>query len=347
VATYYVANFARHLAVMLAGGTPLLKSLETLSFQPDIPHFGVIVECVAQEVSDGTKLSRALAYHPAIFSESFVAMVALGEETGGLEQCLGLLADWIEREERVRRRMKSAMTYPLAVLAVAALLSALILVLVLPAFSQILKETNVPLPLITRLTLGLAALLCTWWFWLAFAVAVALAGRAWKQLWRSPRQARAIFTALQPLPGLGSMLRHGSLTRYCACCYASLSCGLTLTKCLRMAGQASASPLLEQDSKRLTKCIEAGQSLAASMADQPGLYSRTLVQMIQAGEESSQLAEMYLRVGRYHELELESSIELLSATLEPLLLLGVAGTVGGIVLSVYLPMHSALTNLAA
>lgn len=113
-----------------------------------------------------------------------------------------------------------------------------------------------------------------------------------------------------------------------------------------MAGRASANPILDQDSRRLAKCVEAGEGLSQSMADVPSLYSTTLVQMVQAGEESSQLGEMYLRVGRYHELELESSIEILSATLEPLLLVGVAGTVGVIVLSVYMPMHSALQNLA-
>lgn len=343
---HYVANFARQLAILLGGGVALLKGLETLSFQPEYPHFGVIVESVAQEVSEGEKFSRALAYHPRIFDDSFVAMIAVGEEIGTLDRCLALLADWIERETRVQRKMKSAMVYPLSVLGVSALLTLLLFTLILPTFAEILKETNVPLPLVTRVTLGLAAWACTPQFWLALALAIGLAARTWRQLWRSPRQARALYSFAQPVPGLGSMLRHGSLTRYCACSHALLSSGLALTKALRMAGRASANPILDQDSKRLAKCVEAGQGLAQSMSDLPALYSTTLVHMVQAGEESSQLGEMYLRVGRYHELELETSIEVLSATLEPLLLAGVAGTIGGIVLSVYMPMHSALLNLA-
>lgn len=346
VPAHYVANFARQLAVLLASGVTLLRGLEALSFQPEYPHFGIIVECVAQDVSDGQKFSRALGYHPAIFNDSFVAMISVGEETGGLDRSLDLLADWIEREDRVRRRMKMAMVYPLSVLAVSAALTALLFTLILPTFAQILKETQVPLPLITRFTLGLTALVGTPYFWLAAVLVVGLAVRGWKLLWRSPRQARVLYSVIQPVPGLGSMLRHGSMTRYCACSHALLSSGLTLNRALRMAGRASANPILDQDSRRLAKCVEAGQGLAQSMADLPTLYSTTLVQMVQVGEESSQLGEMYLRVGRYHEMELESSIELLTATLEPLLLVGVAGTVGGIVLSVYMPMHSALLNLA-
>lgn len=346
VPAHYIANFARQLGVMLAGGVPLLRALETLSFQPEIPHFGVIIECVAEEVSEGQKLSRALAYHPRVFSDSFVAMVSTGEETGGLEQCLDLLADWIEREERVRHRMKSALVYPISVLTVASLLCALIFTTVIPTFAQIFKETNAPLPFPTQVTLAVTDMFRSPNCWGAAVLGIALAIRAWKHLWRSPRQSRAIFSLLLPIPGLGGMLRHGSLTRYCACCHASLSSGLTLIRCLKMAGQASANPLLELDARRLVKCVEGGQALAQSMADMPALYSRTLVQMVQAGEESSQLGEMYQRVGKYHELELDSSIELLSATLEPLLLLGVAVTVGGIVVSVFLPLHSAMMNLA-
>ena len=346
VPAHYVANFARQLAVLLASGVPLLLCLEALSFQPEYPHFGIIVECVAQDVSDGQKFSRSLGYHPGIFNDSFVAMTSVGEETGGLDRSLDLLADWIEREDRVARRMKMAMVYPLSVLAVATVLTALLFTLILPTFAQILKEMQVPLPLITRFTLGLTALAGSPYFWLAVVLLIGLAVRAWKLLWRSPRQARVLYSIIQPLPALGSMLRHGSLTRYCACSHALLTSGLTLTKALRMAGRASANPIFDQDSRRLAKCVEAGEGLSQSMADVPSLYSTTLVQMVQAGEESSQLGEMYLRVGRYHELELESSIEILSATLEPLLLVGVASTVGVIVLSVYMPMHSALQNLA-
>lgn len=346
VPAHYVANFAQQLAVMVAAGVPLIRGLETLSFQPEFPHFGVIVECMAQEVSEGEKFSRSMACHPRIFNDSFVAVISIGEETGCLEQSLALLADWIEREDRVQHRMKSAMVYPLSVTAVSALLCALIFTMVLPTFAEIFKETQVPLPMLTQVTLALSALLSKAQFWVVFAVVAALVGRAWGRLWHSPRQARALYSVARYVPGLGSMLHHGSLTRYCLCNYASIRSGVPLTKCLRMAAQASGNPLLEQDSRRLVKCVEAGQPVSVAMTGHPKLYSTTLVQMIQAGEESSQLGEMYLRVGRFHEMEMEASIEMLSAAIEPLLLLGVSAMVGGIVLSVYLPMHSAMMNLA-
>jgi type IV pilus assembly protein PilC len=144
---------------------------------------------------------------------------------------------------------------------------------------------------------------------------------------------------------VGRLLYHGAQTRYCSAGHALLSCGTDLLRTLRLAGQASSSPVLEHDSKRVVKAIQQGLTLSAAMLETPQLYSTTLIQMVRAGEEASLLPEMLQRVAHFHDLELDASIELLSATLEPVLLMGVSAVVGTIVLSIYLPMYSTLMNL--
>ncbi|MFN8610962.1 MAG: type II secretion system F family protein [Vulcanimicrobiota bacterium] len=342
-----VANFSRQLATMLQNGIPLLKGVETLSFQPEYPHFGVVIEALGHEVNQGEKFSAALSHHPRTFSNVFVTMIQVGEETGNLDQCLDLLADWIDREDRVRRRLTSAFTYPLSVLAVAVLLSVLLFTLVLPTFSKIFREMNVSLPLLTRVVMAITSLLCNPYFWVAALFAGIFAYRTWVNIWQSPRQSRLLYLVLLRIPGVGQTLRHGCLTRYCSASHALLKSGIDLIKTTRMAGQASGSPVLDHDSKRLSKAIQAGQGMADSLNDSASFYSTTLIQMVRAGEEASLLPEMYARVCKFHELEMESSIDMLSATLEPVLLVGVSAMVGGIVLSIYLPMYSTLINLAS
>ncbi|MBX3169606.1 MAG: type II secretion system F family protein [Candidatus Eremiobacteraeota bacterium] len=342
-----VAYFARQLSVMLRNGVTLLRGLETLSVQLEYPHFGVVVEAVAQEVSDGEKFSRALSHYPRVFSDIFINAVQVGEETGGLDQSLNMLADWLEREERLERKLVAAFTYPFTVLVVSSLLTLLLFTTVLPTFARIFAEMNVPLPWLTWVVMQITALVCTPIFWLVLLLAVTLGYRAWVQAWRSPRQARALYHAFHRLPAIGATLRHGGLARYCAASHAMLHSGVTLLKTARMSGQASANPLLDHDSRRVAKCLESGEKLADALMLEPRLYSITMLQMVKAGEESALLAEMFLRVGQYHELEMESTIDQLSSTLEPILLLGVALMVGSIVLSIYLPMYSTLMNLAS
>ena len=342
-----LANFARQLATMLHNGIPLLKGLETLSFQGDYPHFGVVIEQVAQAVSDGDKFSKALAYYPRVFSNVFVTMMEVAEQTGRLGQSLELVADWLERQQRVSRKIRAALTYPLTIFSVAVVLSVVLFTTVLPTFAQIFREMNVSLPLLTQVVMALTSLLCQPWTWVVGVLAGAVGWNWWEGVWKSPRQSRAVYATLLHLPGLGEMLHHGSLSRYCAASRALLHSGIDLLKTSRLAGQASGSPLLAQDSKRVSQAIQDGNGIADSLSQAKGLYSNTLIQLIRAGEEASLVAEMFQRVAQFHELEMESSIELLSATLEPIMLIGVSFVVGSIVLSIYLPMYSTLMNLAS
>ncbi len=342
-----IANFTRQLAAMLAAGVPLLCGLETLSPQAEFPHFGLVIENLAEEVSSGTQFSRAISYHPRLFSQVYVTLIRVGEETGTLESSLDLLADWLEKEDSVKRKLLSAFTYPAGILLVSALLSVLLFTTVLPTFARIFEEMKISLPLLTRIVMGLTYLICQPWAWVLTIIAALGLYQLWLKTWQSPSGSRRLFGAIQRIPVFGSLLYHGSLTRYAASSQALLRSGIDLLKTSRLAGQASGSPLLAQDCRRVAKSIEDGETLSTALQSQPSLYSATLVQMLQAGEEASLLPEMLVRVAGFHELELNTSIDTLSATLEPLMLLGVAFMVGSIVLSIYLPLYSTLINMAS
>lgn len=346
VPTRVVANFARQLATMLHSGVPVLQAIETLSFQEEYPHFGLVVECIAQEIHDGTTLSRALTHHPRLFPSVFVTMTEVGEATGALHASLELVATWLEREDAVHRKVVAAFTYPLSVMAVASLLAALLFTTVLPTFSGIFREMHVELPLLTQIVMGITDLLCRPWVWVLGLLCGLSLWRVWEQIWQSPRQARAVYGLAMRIPGVGGLLRHGALARYSSAASALLASGTDLLKAARLAAQASASPILNQDGRRIVKSIQDGRSLSESLQAEASLYSATLIQLIQAGEEASLLPTMLERVARFHELELNTAIDLLSSTLEPLMLVGVAMLVGCIVLSIYLPMYSTLMNLA-
>lgn len=332
---------------MLLNGVPLLKAVETLSYQEEFPHFGLVVEDIAREISEGSTFSRAIALHPRIFNQVLVTMIEVGEETGALDHSLELVATWLEREFAVRQRVSAAFTYPAGILLVSVCLSVLLFTTVLPTFANIFREMNVSLPLITRVVMGITALICNPSAWLVALGLGVLGWRLWDRVWQSPRQSRLVYSLLLSLPAVGPMLKHGSLTRYCTASQAMLDTGLDLIKTTRLAGQASGNPLLAHDCRRMGKAIQMGETLSSALSEGAHLYSRLLIQMIQAGEEASILSQMYAKAAEFHDMELNSSIELLSASLEPLMLLGVAMMVGGVVLSIYLPMYSTLMNLAS
>lgn len=342
-----VASFTRQLSTMLANGVPLLKALDTLTNQEEYPDFGVVVEHLAQEISDGSQFSQAVALYPQAFPAILVTMIQVGEQTGRLERTLALVADWLEREVQVRQRLVSAFTYPAGILVVTLALSLLLFTTVLPTFANIFREMHVQMPFITRLVMSLTAVACNPAAWVAGLILTVVGWKVWEGVWRSPAQARLVFRFLLALPGVGSLLKNGSLTRYCAAAEALLASGIDLIKTARLAGQASGNPLLVQDARRMVKAIEMGELVSTAMSESVSLYSIMLLQLIQAGEEASLLPQMYGRASRFHELELDTAIEVLTATLEPLMLLGVAVMVGTIVLSIYLPMYSTLMNLAS
>jgi len=341
-----VAAFTRQTATLLSGGVPLVQALSILRVQPENPDLGDIVADIGAQVASGHRLSAALQHYPKVFSRLFVTMISVGENVGQLDESLKNLADWLEKDDSLRRKVKSAMTYPVLVFSLAAVLTVAMFLTVLPGFVTIFEDMQVPLPLITRIVVFLTKALRHPLFWLLVLGLAAALTVAVRKIRADSQRNIEVYRALLGLPGLGGLLFHGTCSRYCATMGVLLFAGMDVRRSLTLAAAASGSPMLEEDSSQLVQAVMHGYTLGAYMKTHPEIYSGTMTHMAVAGEESSRLPEMFSRAAHFHELEMESRIEAVSAALEPILLTAVAAVVGTVLIAIFIPLYGIVATLA-
>ncbi|MCW5866732.1 MAG: type II secretion system F family protein [Candidatus Eremiobacteraeota bacterium] len=340
-----VALFTRQLSAMLLGGVPLLQALDTLQHNEDCPDLGKVVTVVADLIAAGHTFSNACSHFPRVFPSIYVSMASMGEHVGQLDQSLDRLALWLEKDEALRQRIISALTYPALILSVAGTLTLLLFYTVLPGFLQIFREMNIPLPLVTRVVMAITDIIRSPGGWLLGFSLFGLTFGGVQYVLNRRRLRIIAYRWVLRLPGLGSMLKAGALARFSAAAANLIHSGLELTKCYKLAAASSGSPLLEKDAANLTKAIQEGELASAHMEGDRDLYPPTLVHLVAAGEEVSQLPELLGRAAAYYEEECNYLVECLSAAIEPLLLGGVASIIATVVLSIFVPMYSFIGNL--
>lgn len=341
-----VALFTRQLSAMLLGGVPLLQALDTLQHNEECPDLGKVVTVVGDQIAAGHNFSHACSYFPRVFPTIYVSMVSMGEHVGQLDQSLDRLALWLEKDEALRQRIVSALTYPALILSVAGFLTLMLFYTVLPGFLQIFREMHIPLPLVTRVVMAVTDVVRSPGGWLlGFSLFGLICGGVQYVLNRRRLRIIAYGWVLR-IPGLGRMLKAGALARYSAAAANLMHSGLELTKCYKLAAASSGSPLLEKDASNLIKAIQEGELASAHMESDRDLYPPTLVHLVAAGEEVSQLPELLGRAGTYYEEECNYLVECLSSAVEPLLLGVVASVIATVVLSIFIPMYSFIGNLS-
>jgi len=341
-----VAALTRQTATLLSGGVPLVQALYILRVQPENPDLGDVVADVGAQVGSGHRLSAALGHYPKVFSKLFITMVAVGESCGQLDKSLRSLAEWLEKDDALRRKVKAAMTYPVLVFSLAIVLTVVMFLTVLPGFVTIFEDMQTPLPLLTQIIVFLTKALREPLFWVLTAGAAAACVTSLRKIQADSRRNVQLFAGLLRLPGLGGLLYHGTCARYCSTMGVLLSAGMDMRRCLQLAGAASGSPLLEQDASKIINAVMHGDSMGAYMKAHPEVYSGTMSHMTVAGEEASRLPEMFSRAAHFHELEMESRIEAVSAALEPILLSGVAAVVGTVLIAIFIPLYGIVATLA-
>lgn len=330
---------------MLRNAVPIVQALETLSHQEEHPNFGEVVREVADKISQGHVMSQQLTLFPRVFSPVYVTLVQIGERTGSLDQSLERLSDWLERDDRLRQRVKSALTYPVFVLCLATVLTLFLFYTVLPSFLGIFREMNTPLPWITQAVLLVTEAVRLPGFWLMFLSASAAGYAAGREFLRTTTGQLALYRALRKIPLLGSLLLIGGCARYCLSLEAMLSTGMDLPRALRMAAGASGNPEFVEDAPRIDRAITEGDPASEAMGMRPDIYPASLTHMAMAGEQASRLPEMFGSAGGYYDMETDFLVDALSAAMEPLMLALVATVVGTVILSIFLPLYSYLNKL--
>lgn len=331
-----VAFMMRELATVLEAGLPVVQALLITAESQHLARMQDLLEALSREVAAGGALSEALKRHPGHFGGLHVSLVAAGERSGRLAELLASLATWLERRERIRKKISSALSYPLAVLGIAVAVVGLMLIYVVPEFERMFSGYGAELPPLTRLVVGLSESLrqngLTW------LVSVAAGAGALTLTRRRLTAARRLEDRLKlRLPLLGSLFARAALARFMRTLATLLEAGLPAIEALDAAGGACGNRIYEAAIRQARDDVATGQGLRKAMSYLEALPP-ALARMIGVGEETGRLSDMCSHLADRYDEELQTAADRLGALLEPLLMAILGVLIGGLVLAMYLPI---------
>lgn len=336
VRTRDVAQMTRQLAALLKAGVPLLQSLQMLSRSLPSAALTEVVQALHKDVAEGQPLHLALSQHPAHFSGLYISMVQAGESAGILDTLMERLAQTLEKNEALRSRVRSALTYPVAVLVIASAVLVMILVFVVPVFQDVFKSFGAELPWATQVVVGLSQTLT--------AAGPAMLAAMVLGIWwlRRPAQRDAAWQAwlqrsLLKTPLLGALIQSAVVARWSQTLSALLAAGVPLAEALGPVGQASDHPVYERITGQLQRQVAQGSSLSEAMG-RTGRFPNMIVQLCNTGEETGAMDTLLARAGSLMEAEMDDRVNALSSLLEPLIIVVLGGLIGGILVAMYLPI---------
>ena len=332
-----VAVFSRQFAVMINSGLSLIRSLAILAEQTENKELARVVGEVRLDVEKGVSLSAAISKHPKVFSRLYVAMVRSGEVGGVLDAVLMRLADTIESQVELRRKVKSAMTYPVVALSICILISAAMLLFIVPQFKAIYVDLGGELPLPTRVLISLSDLLKSYFLivFLLVGVGVYLFKR-----WIKTEQGRIKFDALKlRLPVMGLLVRKTALARFSRTLAALTRSGVGILEALDIVAETAGNETVSIALRETQSAVKRGDTLARPLA-QHEVFPAMVTQMIAVGEETGALDEMLDKIADFYDQEVTATVDALTSLIEPLMIVVMGTIVGGMVISLYLPMFN-------
>ena len=332
-----IAVFSRQFAVMIDSGLSLLRALYILEDQTENKVLGGIVGEVRQDVEKGTSLSQALARHPKTFNRLYISMVRSGETGGNLDSVLVQLADTIEKQVELRQKIKSAMTYPVAVLCLVILILTAMLVFIVPTFKSLYDDLGGTLPLPTRILLLVSSLMVK----LLPLVVLAVAGAIYAfKRWIEGEKGRAVWDRFKlRVPVFGKLVRLIALTRFSKTLAALLRSGVPILESLEITADTVGNTVVAKAVKDVQEGVKQGEPVAKRLESHP-VFPPMVVQMLAVGEETGAVDTMLEKVGDFYEREVEATVDALTSLLEPLLIVVLGGAVGSMVISLYMPMFN-------
>lgn len=335
----------RQLGQMLQAGVPILRALDALTHQPESPDLAEIWWTVQRTVGNGCPLSQALAPFKNTFPRQVVHIVRVGESTGSLVAALVRLADGLERDDLLKRRVLSALAYPVVVLLTSLLVSYALLRFVLPPFLDSLISLKLHLPWPTRLLMLLAGSMRHPFLLLGGGLLLWLGRARLRQLWRSPKLAYRLYRDCQYVPLLGRCMRDYSTIRLAAAAAQLLSSGGDVLRSWDLALRASGDPRLDRLRPDLRRHLLEGEDASAFFFQHPQVVSRLFTALLEVGENTGKTPLLLERVARNLEDELDHELTLLTSLIQPAMLMVVSMSTLFIILALFLPLYSQLMNL--
>jgi type IV pilus assembly protein PilC len=331
-----IAVFSRQLATMLAAGIPLVQAFEIVGVGHEKPAMQKLILDIKQNIEGGSSLHESLKKHPLYFDDLFVNLVEAGEQAGALETLLDKVATYKEKTEALTKKITKALFYPAAVLAVAVIVTLILLLFVIPQFEELFKGFGADLPAFTRMVIDLSQFVQEqgWWMGLLIAGGVVFFLHMKK---RSVALRHLIDRASLKLPIIGPILTKAAIARYARTLSTMFSAGVPLVEAMDSVAGATGNIVYEQAVLRMRDEVSTGQRLQRAM-ENTGLFPNMVIQMIAVGEESGSLDAMASKVADFYELEVDSAVDALSSLLEPLIMAILGVLVGGLVIAMYLPI---------
>ncbi|MDJ0830284.1 MAG: type II secretion system inner membrane protein GspF [Desulfobacterales bacterium] len=330
-----IAMMTRQLATLLGAGFPLVTAIDTLVEQTKAPAFKRIIARLKDSIVEGNSFADSLSLYPGTFSSLYINMVRAGETSGTLEIVLERLADISEKQQDLKQRIRSAMTYPILMLIIGLLVLFFLLTFIVPSITSIFDEMNQVLPAPTRLLIGVSDFFKSFW-WLILVVAIGFLVAA--QFFRRMPKGRYFFDQLNlKLPILGQLINKLAVARFARTLGSLLENGVTMLQSLEIVRNIAGNLLIADSIDRASGEVEKGEGLGNALANGQ-VFPHLSIQMIQVGEQSGELEPMLNKIADVYEKEVESKILSLTTLLEPIMILVMGLLVGFIVLSICLPI---------
>lgn len=333
--------FSRQFATMIEAGLSVVTALVILEQQTDDKALAAVIADIREQVETGALLSEAMARHTTVFSRLYIAMVEAGEAAGVLDTVLDRVAIQIEKEERIKRRVKGAMIYPSVVLTFATLVMTGMLMFLVPIFVKIFDQLGGELPTLTQYVLYASNALRGYWFVIFPVVGLSLwSFFRWKRT-EPGRQAWDRFKLRLPAQ-IGSVVRKVAMARWSRTLSTLIASGVDIMRALEITAQTSGNWVVEEETGHLRARVQEGASIAQPLIDSE-VFPPMVAQMVKIGEETGELEKMLSKVADFYEDEVDASIAALTSIIEPLMMVGVGVMVGIIIISMYLPMFKMLS----
>jgi MSHA biogenesis protein MshG len=331
--------FCRQLYSLTKAGVPLLRSMKGLSQNSSNKQLQEALEDVTQELTNGRSLSSSMQMFPKVFSPLFVSMIHVGENTGRLDEALLQLANYYEQEVETRKRIKTAMRYPTFVISFIMVAMFVLNVKVIPQFSSMFARFGVDLPLPTRILIATSEFFVN--YWMMMMVAMVAMGFAFKA-WLNTANGREKWDKFRlRMPVVGELVNRAQLSRFSRTFALMLKAGVPLNQSLALSAEALGNKFLENRLLEMKSSIEAGGTIS-STAINSGVFTPLVIQMISVGEETGRIDELLLEVADFYDREVDYDLKTLTARIEPILLVIVAGMVLILALGIFLPMWGML-----
>jgi type IV pilus assembly protein PilC len=338
-----LAIFTRQFSVMIDAGLPLVQCLEILASQQENKAFAKALTEVRSSVEAGSTLANGLRLYPKIYDGLYCNMVEAGETGGILDTILQRLSGYIEKAVKLKRAVQSALIYPVAVLLIAGGVIFLLLWKVVPIFANLFAGLQVELPLPTRIVIGLSNAIGT--FAIPLIVLVALGGYGLKRYYATPSGRMMIDKIILKLPLLGSLMRKIAVARFTRTLGTLITSGVPMLEAMDITARTSGNAVVEEAILTVRRAIETGRTIVDPLRE-TGVFPNMVVQMIGVGEQTGALDSMLGKVADFYEDEVDAAVGDLLTAMEPMIILVLGVVVGGVVISMYLPLFSLIGKLA-